>query len=115
LDTPEARRDVSVSLNNVAQILAAKGDLEGARGLFEQSLDIVVGLQQQTGAAELGRDRAICHFNLARVAQAQGDLSAARAALIAAREAAEVFGRQQPISDAGDIVAAVDAALARLG
>ena len=85
---------MEVSLSMVAQVLAAKGDLEGAQRLLEQGLAIIVSLKQQNGAAELDRDHALCHFCLAGIAEAQGDASTARAELSSARAAAEVFGRR---------------------
>ncbi|HVC60509.1 MAG TPA: tetratricopeptide repeat protein [Acetobacteraceae bacterium] len=115
LDTPEARRDGYVSLVMLAQTLGTRGDLDGAKRLFEQGLGIVLDLQRQTGIAEYRRDLAVCYLALAGVAEAQGDLPAARSALLEARATADAFGRQQPISDATTITAAVDDALARLG
>ncbi len=114
LDTPEARRDVSVSLDNVANAARAKGDLAAAERLFGESLDIRRALATELDTPEARRDLAISFINLASLAEAQGDAVRARTALLEARAAAVSFGERQPVSDSAAIVEFLDGALNRL-
>ncbi len=66
-------RDTAGSLNNLANVLRAQGDLAGARPLFERALAIsekVLGPEHP--------HTAICLNNLALLLQAQGDLAGAK-------------------------------------
>ncbi len=77
LDTPEARRDVSVSLDNVANAARAKGDLAAAERLFAESLDIRRALARELDTPEARRDVSVSLDNVANAARAKGDLAAA--------------------------------------
>jgi tetratricopeptide (TPR) repeat protein len=69
-------RDTAVALNNLARVLRAKGDLAGARPLYERALAIsekVFGPEQPETAASLN--------NLGSLLHAHGDLPKARAVL----------------------------------
>jgi hypothetical protein len=114
LDTPEARRDVSVSLDNVANAARAKGDLAAAERLFAESLDIRRALAKELDTPEARRDLAVAHINLAQVAEAQGDVVRTRATLLEARAAAVSFGERQSLSDAAAMIEYVDSVLRRL-
>jgi hypothetical protein len=114
LDTPEARRDVSVSLDNVANAARAKGDLAAAERLFAESLDISRALAKELDTPEARRDLAIAFVNMAGVAEEMGEVVAVRDALLEARTAASLFGQSQSVSDAASIIAFVDNALRRL-
>jgi hypothetical protein len=105
---------VSVSLNNVANAACARGDLAGAERLFAESLDISRALAKELDTPQARRDLAIVLIRLAGVAEAQGDAVKTRANLLEARAEAVLFGRQQSVSDATEIVAFVDNALKRL-
>jgi tetratricopeptide (TPR) repeat protein len=65
--------DTATSLNNLAALLEAQGDLAAARPLYERSLAVrekVLGAEHHATATGL--------HNLARLLHAQGDLAAAR-------------------------------------
>ena len=65
--------DTAMSLNNLAGLLQAQGDLAGARPLYERALAIrekVLGPEHPDTAMSLN--------NLAVLLQAQGDLAGAR-------------------------------------
>ena len=112
LDTPEARRDVSVSLDNVANAARARGDLVGAERLFAESLELNRALARELDTPEARRDVSVSLLYMAEVAAARGDTLSAVANLREARAAAEAFSLLEPISDAVEIIAAIDEMLA---
>ena len=114
LGTPEAERDYLVSLLCVGDLAMARKRVEEAAGHYAEMLEIARVLATLLGTPETQRHLARCHERLAQVARHRGDLDAARAELTQARVAAEAFGGQQPASDAAQIVAHVNAALAAL-
>ena len=65
--------DTATSLNNLARVLQAQGDLAGARPLFERALAI---REKALGPEHPDTSRSL--NNLARLLQAQGDLAGAR-------------------------------------
>ena len=114
LDTPEARRDVSVSLDNVANAARARGDLAGAERLFAESLELRRALARELDTPETRRDVSVSLIQLSTVLASRADTSGAVKRLEEAREAAQEFGRMQPVSDARDIIEAVDRLLGQL-
>ncbi len=78
--SPEALRDLSVSLNKVGNIRRALGDLDAARVSYEKSLAISEQLVQLTGQSpEALRDLSISLDKVGDIRRALGDLDAARA------------------------------------
>jgi tetratricopeptide (TPR) repeat protein len=65
--------DTAGSLNNLANVLRAQGDLAGARPLFERALAI-----REKALGPEHPDTATCLNNLASVLKAQGDFAGAR-------------------------------------
>ena len=114
LDTPEARRDVSVSLDNVANAARARGDLVGTERLFTESLELSRALARELDTPEARRDVSASLINLAGIAETREDLPAAVEKLKAARAEAEAFGLMQPVSDATNLTTTIDQMLARM-
>ena len=56
LGTPEARRDVTVSLERVADIEKERGDLDAALAKYEESLEIRRALLEELGTPQARRD-----------------------------------------------------------
>ena len=77
LGTPQSRRDLSVSLNNVAGIEQARGDLDGALEKYEESLAIAqrflehdVTPETQNGSLWTAHLTASCVVGLSRLCEA---------------------------------------------
>ena len=73
LGTPESRRDLSVSLNNVGRVAEARGDWGAAGRAYEESLDLARDLADSLGTPESLRDLVISLSNLAGVVEQLGD------------------------------------------
>ena len=73
LGTPESRRDLSVSLNNVGRVAEARGDWGAAGRAYEESLDLARDLADSLGTPESLRDLVISLSNLADVVEQLGD------------------------------------------
>ncbi|HKI03611.1 MAG TPA: tetratricopeptide repeat protein [Thermoanaerobaculia bacterium] len=87
----EIHFDVAVSLHELASVLRAEGDLDGARQKLEHSLQILV----QVFGTEINRDVAGSFHSLAGVLQLQGDLDGARRNLERSLQIlAQVFGTE---------------------
>ena len=80
-ETPEALRDLSVSLNNVGKTAQALGRWDEARAAFEESLAISRQILQRIGETpEALRDLSVSLDNVGNTAQALGRWDEARAA-----------------------------------
>jgi tetratricopeptide (TPR) repeat protein len=77
LGTPEARRDVSVSLDNVAGIELARGRHDAALTLYQESLRLARTLAAELGTPEARRDVSISLNNVAGIELARGRHDAA--------------------------------------
>ena len=103
LGTPESRRDLSVSLDNVGRVARARGDWDAAGRAYEESLGIRRGLADVLGTPESRRDLSVSLDNVGRVAQARGDWDAAEAAygesLGIARKLADSLGTPESLHD----------------
>ena len=73
LGTPESRRDLSVSLDNVGRVAEIRGDWGVAGRAYEESLGVARGLVDVLGTPESRRDLSVSLNNVGRVAQARGD------------------------------------------
>ena len=73
-----AQRDLSVSYSKLGDVCVAQGDLAGAKGYFEQSRDIRVGLAADPENAAAQRDLSVSYSKLGSVCVAQGDLAGAK-------------------------------------
>ena len=80
LGTPESRRDLSVSLNNVGRVAQARGDWRAAGRAYEESLGIRRSLARSLGTLGSRRDLSVSLNNVGRVAEARGDWDAAEQA-----------------------------------
>ena len=87
LGTPEARRDLSVSLNNVGRVARARGEWGVAEAAYRESLEVRRGLEELLGTPEARRDLSVSLNNVGRVARARGEWGVAEAAY---RESLEV-------------------------
>ncbi|WP_315134515.1 hypothetical protein, partial [uncultured Actinomyces sp.] len=59
LGTPESRRDLSVSLNNVGRVAELRGDLGEAADCFQESLGARRELVELLGTPESRRDLSV--------------------------------------------------------
>ena len=80
LGTPEARRLLSVALDNVGRVAEAQGEWDAAEAAYRESLDLARGLEESLGTPEARRDLSVALDNVGRVAEAQGEWDAAEAA-----------------------------------
>ena len=112
-ESPEALRDWSVSLDNVGDVQRALGDVTGARGRYEQSLQVRERLVALTGESpEALRDLAISCQKLGDLQAGTGGWDAARGWFERDLQSAEAALRQSPLSQ--DIQDLVDYARRRL-
>ena len=77
---PPRRRDLSVSLNNVAGAALRRGDLAAAERLYAESLEVSRGLAGELGTPEARRDLSIAYERIAGLREEQGEAVAALAA-----------------------------------
>ena len=73
LGTPESRRDLSVSLNNVGRVAEARGDWGAAGRAYEESLDLARDLADSLWTPGSLHDLVISLGNLAGVVEQLGD------------------------------------------
>ena len=79
LGTPESRRDVSLSLERVADIERERGDLDGALARYEEGLEIALALLAELGTPESRRDVSLSLERVADIERERGDLDGALA------------------------------------
>ena len=103
LGTPESRRDLSVSLDNVGSVAELRGDLGEAADCFQESLGARRELVELLGTPESRRDLSISLNNVGSVAQLRGDLGEAadcfQESLGVARALADEQGTLQALKD----------------
>ena len=103
LGTPESRRDLSVSLDNVGRVAEIRGDWGVAGRAYEESLGVARGLVDVLGTPESRRDLSVSLNNVGRVAEARGDWGAAGRAyeesLDLARGLADSLGTPESLHD----------------
>ena len=75
--TPEALRDLSISLNKVGGVRRARGDWPGAETAYTRSLELRERLAEPTGTPEALRDLSVSLDNVAEAHEARGDVAAA--------------------------------------
>ena len=80
LGTPEARRLLSVALDNVGRVAEARGDWDAAEAAYRESLEIRRGLVESLGTPESRRDLSVAMDNVGWVGQARGEWDVAEAA-----------------------------------
>ena len=74
LGTPEARRDLSVSLNNVGRVAEVRGEWGVAEAAYRESLEVRRGLEELLGTPEARQDVSTSEENLKRLSQKRADL-----------------------------------------
>ena len=103
LGTPEARRDLSVSLNNVGRVAEVRGEWDVAEAAYRESLGLARGLEESLGTPEARRDLSVSLNNVGRVAEVRGEWDVAEAAyresLGLARELEDLLGTPQAQQD----------------
>lgn len=103
LGTPEARRDLSVSLDNVGRVAEVRGEWDAAEAAYQESLGLARGLEESLGTPETRRDLSISLDNVGQVAEARGDWDAAeeayRESLEIRRELDDLMGTPQAQQD----------------
>ena len=94
LGTPESRRDLSVSLDNVGRVAEARGDWGAAGRAYEESLGIRRGLADSLGTPESLHDLVISLSNLAGVVERLGDAERAESLRAERDRIAEILGNR---------------------
>jgi exonuclease VII small subunit len=79
LGTPKSRSDVSVSLNHVAGIERARGNLDSALARYEEGLEIRRALMAKLGTPDSRHDASISLHHVAVIEQECGNLDGALA------------------------------------
>ena len=119
LGTPESRRDLSVSLDNVGRVAEARGDWGAAGRAYEESLGIRRGLVDVLGTPESRRDLSVSLDNVGRVAEARGDWGAAGRAyeesLGIDRDLADSLGTPESLRDLAISLGNLASVVERLG
>ena len=77
LGTPESRRDLSVSLNNVGRVAELRGDLGEAADCFQESLGVARELADEQGTLQALKDLLTVLAHRARIADKAGDTAVA--------------------------------------
>ena len=103
LGTPESRRDLSVSLDNVGRVAQLRGDLGEAADCFQEFLGARRELVELLGTPESRRDLSVSLDNVESVAELRGDLGEAadcfQESLEVARALADEQGTLQALKD----------------
>ena len=80
-DTPQALRDLSISLDNVGQVEGDLGNLEAARTAYRESLELLRQLREAVGETPQAlRDLSVSLNNVGQVERDLGNLEVARTA-----------------------------------
>ena len=74
MGTPEARRDLSVSLNNVGRVAEARGEWGVAEAAYRESLEVRRELEHLLGTPQARQDVSTSEENLKRLSQKRADL-----------------------------------------
>ena len=77
LGTPESRRDLSVSLNNVGRVARWRGDLGEAADCFQESLGVARALADEQGTLQALKDLLTVLAHRTRIANKAGDTAVA--------------------------------------
>ena len=77
LGTPESRRDLSVSLNNVGRVAELRGDLGEAADCFQESLEVARALADAQGTLQALKDLLTVLAHRTRIADKAGDTAVA--------------------------------------
>ena len=77
LGTPESRRDLSVSLDNVGRVAELRGDLGEAADCFQESLEVARALADAQGTLQALKDLLTVLAHRARIADKAGDTAVA--------------------------------------
>ena len=77
LGTPESRRDLSVSLDNVGSVAQWRGDLGEAADCFQESLEVARALADEQGTLQALKDLLTVLAHRARIANKAGDTAVA--------------------------------------
>ena len=103
LGTPQARRDLSVALDNVGRVSEVRGEWDAAEAAYRESMEIRRGLEESLGTPETRRDLSVSLNNVGQVAEARGDWDAAQTAYLEslelARELEDLLGTPQAQRD----------------
>ena len=103
LNTPQSLRDVSISLERVGDIEQAEGNLDTARVLFAESLDISRKLAELLNTPQSLRCVSMSLLRVGDIEQAEGNLEGARIlfaeGLDVSRKLAELLNTPQSLRD----------------
>ncbi len=103
LGTPQARRDLSVALDNVGRVAEARGEWDVAEAAYRESLEVRRGVEESSGTPQARRDLSVSLNNAGRVAEARGEWDVAEAAyresLEVRRELEDLLGTPQAQQD----------------
>ena len=74
LGTPQARRDLSVALDNVGRVSEARGEWDAAEAAYRESMEIRQELDDLLGTPQAQPDVSTSQENLKRLSQKRADL-----------------------------------------
>ena len=74
LGTPEVRRDLSVSLNNVGRVAEVRGEWDVAEAAYRESLEVRRMLEKMLGTPQAQQDVSTSEEHLRRLSQKRADL-----------------------------------------
>ena len=77
LGTPESRRDLSISLNNVGRVAELRGDLGEAADCFQEFLEVARALADEQGTLQALKDLLTVLAHRSRIADKAGDTAVA--------------------------------------
>ena len=74
MGTPEVRRDLSVSLNNVGRVAEVRGEWDVAEAAYRESLEVRRVLEEMLGTPQAQQDVSTSEEHLRRLSQKRADL-----------------------------------------
>jgi tetratricopeptide (TPR) repeat protein len=104
LDTPDSRRDLSVSYNNVGGMSKLSGDHEGALSAYQKSLSIRKALAEELDTPESRRDLAVSYAMFAQMAEVNENVSSALDYFEKGLQQAKVYQAKQQCPDADQVI-----------
>ncbi len=93
-DTPQNRRDLSISYNRLGALAQAQNQLADAQSWFEKALAICEALQREADTPQNRRDLSISYHRLGALAQAQNQLAQAQGWFEKSSEICEALQRE---------------------
>ena len=110
--TPESLRDVSISLNRIGDIEVEEGNMDSARTLYAEGLEISRKLAEQLNTLESLRDVSVSLNKIGRIEQLERNLESARTLL---SESLEIRRKLAPQLNTPESLRDVSDSLGKIG